>query len=42
MKSIEKTLIYYELLMTHSDTSRIQKYDLPSGYHYEFYQPRDE
>ena len=42
MKSIEKTLMYYELLMTYSDTSKIQKYDLPSGYHYEFYQPGDE
>ncbi|MCK8059494.1 MULTISPECIES: GNAT family N-acetyltransferase [unclassified Fusibacter] len=42
MKNLEKTLLYHELSMTYSDTSKIQKYDLPSGYHYEFYRPGDE
>lgn len=42
MKSIEKTLMYYELLMTFSNTSKFQRYDLPDGYYYEFYQSGDE
>lgn len=42
MKSLEKTLKYYELLMTYEDTSKFFKYDLPNGFHYEFYKSGDE
>lgn len=42
MKTIEKTLKYYELLMTYEDTSKYINYDLPEGYHIEFYQDGDE
>ena len=42
MKTIEKTLEYYELLMTYEDTSKYIEYDLPIGYHIEFYKPGDE
>ena len=42
MKSIEKTLMYHELLMTFSNTSKFQRYELPDGYYYEFYQSGDE
>lgn len=42
MNNLEKTLKYHELIMTYNDTSMIDKYDLPSGYHYAFYQPGDE
>ena len=42
MKTIEKTLEYYELLMTYEDTSKYIDYKLPEGYHIEFYKPGDE
>ena len=42
MQALEKTLKYYELLMTYEDTSNFFKCDLPVGFHYEFYKPGDE
>ena len=42
MKSFDNTIKYYELLMKYDDTSKYIKYDLPKGYHYEFYKPGDE
>ncbi len=39
MENIEKTLKYYELLMSYNDTKRYPVYNLPVGYHYEFYEP---
>lgn len=42
MKNIEKTLLYYELLMIYNDTSNYLQYELPNGYHYEFYKNGDE
>lgn len=42
MKSIDKTLEYYELLMTYNDTSKFNKHDLPNGYYFTFYKPGDE
>lgn len=39
MKSIDKTLKYYELLMSYNNTKDYPSYDLPVGYHYEFYKP---
>lgn len=42
MQSIEKTLKYFELLMSYEDTSVFLNYDLPNGYHYEFYKNGDE
>ena len=42
MKVIDNTIKYYELLMSYNDTSKYIKYELPYGYHYEFYKPGDE
>ncbi len=42
MESMEKTLEYHELLMTYDDTSVYDRYELPDGFHYEFYKPGDE
>ena len=42
MKPIEKTLKYYELLMTYDDTSNQEDYYLPSNFHFEFYKNGDE
>lgn len=42
METIEKTLKYYELLMTYEDTNKLIDYELPSGYHIEFYKEGDE
>ena len=42
MNSMEKTIEYYELLMTYNDTAKYIEYDLPKGYHIEFYKPGDE
>ncbi len=41
MKTIEKTLEYHELLMTLDDTSKYGSYELPDGFHYEFYNDGD-
>ena len=42
MKSYDNTIKYYELLMCYNDTSKYKKYDLPSGFHFEYYKPGDE
>ena len=42
MKTIDNTIRYFELLMKYNDTSIYKKYELPKGYHYEFYKLGDE
>lgn len=42
MKPLDNTIKYYELLMKYNDTSVFKKYELPNGFHYEFYKPGDE
>lgn len=42
MKTIDNTIKYYELLMCYDDTSKYANYELPDGYHYEFYKDGDE
>lgn len=42
MKAIDNTIKYYELLMTYDNTSKYENYELPEGYHYEFYKNGDE
>ena len=42
MKTLDNTIKYYELLMKYDDTSKFKKYELPEGFHYEFYKPGDE
>lgn len=42
MKTIDNTIKYYELLMYYDDTSKFINYELPNGYHYEFYKNGDE
>ncbi len=37
MKTIDNRIKYYELLMNYDDTSKYINYELPEGYHYEFY-----
>ena len=37
MTSVNKLLEYHELLMNYEDTSNYEQYDLPTGYHFEFY-----
>lgn len=42
MKPQDNTIKYYELLMNYEDTSTYKKYDLPKGFHYEFFKKGDE
>ena len=42
MKTLDNTIKYYELLMKYDDTSNYKKYELPEGFHYDFYKPGDE
>ena len=42
MRTYDNRIKYYELLMKYDDTSVYKKYDLPEGFHYEFYKPGDE
>lgn len=42
MKTLDNTIKYYELLMCYNDTSKYIKYELPEGYHYEYYKFGDE
>ena len=42
MKAYDNTIKYYELLMSYDDTSKFDKYELPNGYHWEFYKSGDE
>ena len=41
MKSFDNTINYYELLMIYEDTSKYKNYELPSGYHFDFYKDSD-
>ena len=42
MKVYDNKLKYVELLMKYDDLSNYKKYELPEGFHYEFYKPGDE
>ena len=42
MKTMDNTIKYYELLMKYDDTDEFKRYELPEGFHYEFYKPGDE
>lgn len=42
MKTLDNRIKYYELLMYYNDTSLFKEYELPEGFHYEFYKPGDE
>ncbi len=42
MKTLDNTIKYYELLMKYNNTSEYKQYELPDGFHYEFYKPGDE
>ncbi len=42
MRTLDNTIKYYELLMIYNDTSKYKHYNLPVGFHYEFYQNGDE
>ena len=42
MKNLDNTIKYYELLMKYDDISDFKNYELPEGFHYEFYKPGDE
>jgi len=42
MRTIEKILKYYELVMTYEDTSKYINYEIPKDYHIEFYKEGDE
>lgn len=42
MKTLDNTIKYYELLMKYDDTSILKKYELPEGFHYEYFKPGDE
>lgn len=42
MKTLDNTIRYYELLMKYDDTSNYKEYDLPEGFHYEYFKPGDE
>ena len=42
MKTLDNTIRYYELLMKYDNTSNYKEYDLPEGFHYEYFKPGDE
>lgn len=42
MKTIDNTIKYYELLMYYKDTNINLNYQLPEGFHFEYYKPGDE
>ena len=42
MKAYDNRIKYIELLMKYDDISDYKKYELPEGFHYEFYKPGDE
>ena len=42
MKPTDNKIKYYELLMKYDDTSTFKNYELPDGFHFEFYKPGDE
>ena len=42
MKTYDNRIKYYELLMKYDDVTDYKRYELPEGFHYEFYKPGDE
>ena len=42
MKTMDNTIKYYELLMKYDDTDEFKRYELPEGFHYEFFKSGDE
>jgi len=42
MKTYDNRIKYFELLMKYDDITNYKKYELPEGFHYEFYKPGDE
>ena len=42
MKTLDNTIKYYELLMKYDDLSNYKNYELPEGFHYEFFKHGDE
>lgn len=42
MRTYDNRIKYFELLMKYDDISDYKKYELPKGYHYEFYKSKDE
>lgn len=42
MKVMDNTIKYFELLMKYDDTSKYKKYELPDGFHFEFYRDGEE
>ena len=42
MRTYDNRIKYIELLMKYDDISDYKNYDLPEGFHYEFYKPGDE
>ena len=42
MKSLDNKIKYVELLMKYEDIKNYKRYELPEGFHYEFYKPGDE
>ncbi len=42
MKTMDNTIKYYELLMKYDNTDEFKRYQLPEGFHYEFFKPGDE
>ena len=42
MKTYDNRIKYIELLMKYDDISIYKNYELPEGFHYEFYKPGDE
>ena len=42
MKPYDNKIKYIELLMKYDDIHNYKKYELPEGFHYEFYKPGDE
>ena len=42
MKTLDNTIKYYELLMKYDDLTEYERYELPEGFHYEFFKTGDE
>lgn len=42
MRTYDNRIKYFELLMKYDDIHNYKKYELPEGFHYEFYKPGDE
>lgn len=42
MKTLDNTIRYHELIMSYDDTEHCPEFDLPEGFHFEFYQKKDK